>query len=248
MAPDDLLGLDAVARLLDSADVQGAVLAIEAADTAHIIAVVSKLVAGEAVLGRFGKRGVGVGERMEELALPAVRAAPAREEDTDVFHPCRIGAGKPCVAFEGAAGLGFSFTALRERRQEEVGSCSEGENSLGVAVLAVSSRPFVVPDICFARRKVSTRESSETNDEMVKRTVLLAGLRGVVFLNFSRFHLLPRWLELFSLLRCWLGRHDGCFGRVRGHRRARTNESAVMRDNVTGKSLPLQNIFYSGQR
>lgn len=95
MSCNHLLCLLAVARLLDSPNVQRPVLAVEAADTAHVVSVVCELVAREAVFRGVGHGVGGVGERMAVFAFPAVRAASACEEEADVFHSGCVGAGEP---------------------------------------------------------------------------------------------------------------------------------------------------------
>ena len=55
MAHDDLLGLVARAHLLNPPNVQRPILAVEAAHTAHVVAIVRELVPGEAVLGAIGE-------------------------------------------------------------------------------------------------------------------------------------------------------------------------------------------------
>ena len=109
MPPDDFLGLDPRARLLYAADVERAVLALEGADTAHVVAVVRELVAREAVLGRVRQRDRRVGEHVQVLALPAVRAAPAGEEEAAVLDPRRVRAGEARIALDVAASLGLCF-------------------------------------------------------------------------------------------------------------------------------------------
>ena len=47
---------------------------------------------------------------MSVFALPAVRAAPTRKEQTDILHSCSVGACEPRVAFNVTSGLRFGFT------------------------------------------------------------------------------------------------------------------------------------------
>ena len=48
---------------------------------------------------------------MSILAFPAVRTAPSREEETNVFHPSCIGPSEPLVALDVASRLRLRFTS-----------------------------------------------------------------------------------------------------------------------------------------
>ena len=56
MSSHDFFRLGPRAGLLDAPDVERAVLSSECADAAHVVAIVGKLVAREAVLARIGQR------------------------------------------------------------------------------------------------------------------------------------------------------------------------------------------------
>lgn len=111
MPEHHLLRLRRTRTLLDPPHVQSPILPVEAAHTPHIITVIRELVPREDVLARVGHGGEVVGgrEEMAVLALPAVRAAPAREEEASVEVSGGVGAREAGVAFDGAAGLGFGF-------------------------------------------------------------------------------------------------------------------------------------------
>lgn len=128
MPAHDLLRLRAHARLLNSPNIQRPVLPRERSDTTHIVSIVRELVTRKAVLGRLGVRVRRVGQLMPVLALPAVRAAAAREEETGVVVPRQVCTCQAGVLLDVAPRLGLYFVR--------------------VAVLAVAASPFVVPDIC----------------------------------------------------------------------------------------------------
>ena len=80
MSPYNLLCLRTSAGLLYPADVERAVLPLEAAHAAHVVSVVRELVSGKAVL-RCIREGRGrIWKYVEVLAFPAVRAAATGEE------------------------------------------------------------------------------------------------------------------------------------------------------------------------
>lgn len=107
-------------------NVQGAVLALEGSYTAHVVAVVGVLVAPEAV-DVAGKNVRHRGQAVEVFAIYSFRTGAAREEETEVRAGRLVGL---CVA----AVSGYVAATLR-------GSLGE------VFVFAVTTRPFVVPDI-----------------------------------------------------------------------------------------------------
>jgi len=76
--------------LFDTANVKRAVLSRESADATHVISIIRKLVAREAVLARIGQRAFRIRERVQVFALPAVGAAPASKEETAVTYACRV--------------------------------------------------------------------------------------------------------------------------------------------------------------
>ena len=113
MSSHDLFRLGTRARLFDTPDVKCAVLSRESADTAHVIAVVGKLIARETVLARIRQRAFWVGERVQVLALPAIGAAPARKEETGVAHASRVCARQAGILLDVAARLRFCLAASK---------------------------------------------------------------------------------------------------------------------------------------
>lgn len=108
-----LLRLRPSPRLLNPPNIQRPILSIEAAHTAHIVSVIRELISSKAVFRAIRHILVRIGECVSVFAFPAVGTAPPGEEETGVFHPCRVGAGEACVGFDVAARLGFCFA--RER-------------------------------------------------------------------------------------------------------------------------------------
>ena len=108
---DDLFRFLAVPCLLDSADVESAILPVEAADAAHVVPVVGKLVAGKTVLGAVRQGRGRIWDGVQVFTLPAVGTAAAREEETGVLDSGGIGAGEASVALDMAPSLGFYFAA-----------------------------------------------------------------------------------------------------------------------------------------
>ena len=88
---------------------------------------------------------------MQILAFPSVRATSSCEEQTAVFVPCGIRACEAGVFADIAAGLGLRLTGdgvlviTRGRYEEDV-------DILGVAILPISSRPFIIPYIYTIRK------------------------------------------------------------------------------------------------
>ena len=109
MPPHDLLRLRTRTRLFYPPNVQRAILPLERAYTTHVVSVVGKLVSREAVLGRVRERGRRVGEHVPVLALPAVRTAAAREEETTVLDPRRVRPREAGVALNVASRLGLGL-------------------------------------------------------------------------------------------------------------------------------------------
>jgi hypothetical protein len=77
MSSYDFFRLRTRASLFDTPDIKRSILSRKSADTTHVITVVGKLVAREAVLARIGQRAFGVRECVQVLALPSVGTAPA---------------------------------------------------------------------------------------------------------------------------------------------------------------------------
>jgi len=115
MSDDDFLGFWSSACLLDTTNIEGSVLSVEAANTTHVIAIVGKLFAGEAVFGSVRRSRVRARETVQIFTLPAIRTASPGEEETDVFVAGGVGASKARVGFNLTAGLRFCFTG-RVRR------------------------------------------------------------------------------------------------------------------------------------
>jgi hypothetical protein len=111
MSSHDLFRLGPRARLFDAPDVERAVLTGERADATHVVAIVSKLVAREAVLARVGQRAFRIGERVQVLALPAIGTAPASKEETVITHAGRVCAREAGVFLDVASRLGFRLAA-----------------------------------------------------------------------------------------------------------------------------------------
>lgn len=109
MPPDDLLCLHTRSRFLDAPDVQRAVLPLKAAHATHVVAVIRKLIAREAVLGRVRKRGGCVRKCVPIFTFPAVWTAATREEDAAILVPRCVCPREARVAFDIAARLGLYF-------------------------------------------------------------------------------------------------------------------------------------------
>jgi hypothetical protein len=111
MSFHDLFRLGPRTRLFDAPDVERAVLPRERADATHVVAIVGKLVAREAVLARIGQRALWIRERVQVLALPAVGAAPAGKEETAVAYAGRVCARQAGIFLDAAPRLGFCLAA-----------------------------------------------------------------------------------------------------------------------------------------
>ena len=64
MSSYDLFRLGTRARFFDTPNIKRAILSCKSTDTTHVITIIGKLVACEAVLARIGQRAFGVRERM----------------------------------------------------------------------------------------------------------------------------------------------------------------------------------------
>src|SRR5215472_11725612 len=82
MSHDHLLCLLAISCFLDPPNVQGAILPVEAAYSAHVVSVIGEFVTGEAVLGAVGQVQGGIRNRVAIFTLPAIGTATAGEEKT----------------------------------------------------------------------------------------------------------------------------------------------------------------------
>jgi hypothetical protein len=107
----DLFRLRPRARLFDTPYVKRAILTSESTDAAHVVAIVGKLVAREAVLARIWQRTLRVRKGVQVLALPAVGTAPTGEEETAVAYAGRVCARQAGVFFDVASRLGFCLAA-----------------------------------------------------------------------------------------------------------------------------------------
>ena len=144
MSSYDLLRLGTCARFFDTPDIKRAVLSCKSTDTTHVITIVGKLVACEAVLARIGQSAFRVREGMQVFALPAVGAAPSGEEETTITHACRICACQAGIFLDAAARLGFCFAA-RDKLAHDASQAKAGEYVLGVVVLPVTAGPLIIP-------------------------------------------------------------------------------------------------------
>jgi hypothetical protein len=114
MSSYDLFCLRTCARFFDTPNIKRTVLSCESTDTTHVITIVGKFVAGEAVLARIGQCTFGVRERMQIFALPPIGAAPSSKKETTIAHAGRICARQPSIFLDAAARLGFCF-ATRDK-------------------------------------------------------------------------------------------------------------------------------------
>jgi len=104
---------------LDSSDVQGTVLALKGAHTAHIIPIVGELVTSEAVFGSFWTLLNGVRELVEIVAFVPVGATSTSEEEAVVLVSGLI---RPCptsITLEIASSLGFGLAVWRDVSQKK---------------------------------------------------------------------------------------------------------------------------------
>jgi hypothetical protein len=152
MSSYDHFRLGTCARFFDTPDIKRAVLSCESTDTTHVITIVGKLVACEAVLARIGQCAFGVRERMQVFALPAIGAAPSGKKETRIAHAGRICARQAGIFLNAAARLGFCFAA-RDKLAHDASQTKGGEHVLGVIVLPVTAGPLVIP---YVYHRVST--------------------------------------------------------------------------------------------
>jgi hypothetical protein len=152
MSSYDHFRLGTCARFFDTPDIKRPVLSCESTDTTHIITIVGKLVACEAVLARIGQRAFGVREGMQVFTLPAIGAAPSGKEETRIAHAGRICARQASVFLDAAARLGFCFAA-RDKLAHDGSQTKAGEYVLGVIILPVTAGPLVIP---YVYHRVST--------------------------------------------------------------------------------------------
>jgi hypothetical protein len=109
MSADNLFCFWTWTSFLDSSDVQGPVLALERAHTAHIIPIIGEFVTPEAVLGGLWSLLSGVRELVEIVAFVSVGATSTSEEEAVVLVSGLI---RPCptsITLDIASGLGFGF-------------------------------------------------------------------------------------------------------------------------------------------
>jgi hypothetical protein len=111
MSSYDLFRLGTGASFFDTPDIKRAVLSCESTDTTHVITIVGKLVACEAVLARIGQRAFGVRECMQVFALPTIGTAPPGKEKTTIAHAGGICSRQAGIFLDAAARLGFCFAA-----------------------------------------------------------------------------------------------------------------------------------------
>jgi hypothetical protein len=90
VSPHDLFSFRTSSRLLYPADVQRPVLALEATHTAHVVSVVSELIAREAVFGGVWQRVGRIRKSMNIFAFPAVGTASPGKEQAAVLDACCV--------------------------------------------------------------------------------------------------------------------------------------------------------------
>jgi hypothetical protein len=109
MSADNLFRFWTWSGFFDSSDVQGTVLALKRAHTAHIIPIVGELVTSEAVLGSLWTLLSGVRELVEIVAFIPIGATPTSEEEAVVLVS---GLVRPCptsITLDIASSLGFGL-------------------------------------------------------------------------------------------------------------------------------------------
>lgn len=104
MPQQRLLALVLIGALVDLADIQRPIRAVEAAYAAHVVAVLCVLLAPEAV-ARVLDDLVWQRQAVEVAALGAIWAAPARKVDAAETVAGRVGPCVACVASDDASGL-----------------------------------------------------------------------------------------------------------------------------------------------
>jgi hypothetical protein len=105
MSDNRLLRVRPSPCLFDPPNVQSPILPVETTDTAHVVAVVGKLVPCEAILGAVWQGQQGIGKEMEIFTFPAIWTTTACEEDAGVLDSGCVGPSEACVAFYVASGL-----------------------------------------------------------------------------------------------------------------------------------------------
>ena len=115
MPLNNFFGLRSVPRLPDSSDIECSILPRETAHATHVVPIVCKLAAGEAILGSIGEHGFGNGESMEIVALVAVGTASSRKEEAAVLDAGRVGSREARVPLDVASRLRLDFTVQRMR-------------------------------------------------------------------------------------------------------------------------------------
>lgn len=113
MSADNLFRFRTWSGFFDSSYVQGPVLALKGAYTAHIIPIIGELVTPEAVLGSFWTLLSGVRKLMEVVAFIPIGAASTSEEEAVVLvsglvRPCPSG-----ITLDIASSLGFGLAVGR---------------------------------------------------------------------------------------------------------------------------------------
>jgi len=113
MSTDNLFRFWTWTGFFDSSDVQGTVLALKGAHTAHIIPIIGEFITSEAVLGSFWTLLSGVRELVEIVALIPIGATPTSEEEAVVLVPGRVCPRPTSVTLDNASSLGFGFAVGR---------------------------------------------------------------------------------------------------------------------------------------
>jgi hypothetical protein len=129
MASHNLFRFSTRASLFDTPDIKRAVLSCKSADTTHVVTVVGKLVAREAVLTRIRQSAFWIRERVQVLALPSVGAAPAGKEETAIAHAGCVCARQASVFLDVAACLRFCLT-MRKRLVHDANQTEPGNSYL----------------------------------------------------------------------------------------------------------------------
>ena len=144
MSSYDLFCLRTSARFFDAPNIKRAVLSCKSADTAHVVAIVGKFVAREAVLARIGQCAFWVRERVQVLALPAIGTAPSGKEETAIAYAGCVCTRQAGIFLDAASRLRFCFAA-RDKLALDGSQTKAGEYVLGVIVLPVTAGPLVIP-------------------------------------------------------------------------------------------------------
>jgi len=148
MSSHNLFRLGPCTCLFDTPNVERAVLSRESADATHVISIIRKLVAREAVLARIGQRAFRIREGVQVFTLPAIRAAPASKEETTVTYARQVCARRAGIFLDVAARLRFCLAAVDNlAHTTPVQKPTLAQYVLGVVILPVTSGPLVVPYI-----------------------------------------------------------------------------------------------------